>query len=381
MDNGERVEWSELPKELLPTIGKKLDTRIDIVRFRSVCSTWRSSIPLFRSNSPRFPLIFPSPLRTPAYLCQSTIYRLQSLNPSSTSSNKAWLIKVEQDSNSGGKFRLFDPISNRRTRYPNKTLNLFDFRLVELTKAYTLRYQVKASSISTNEIEQVLSVCDISIFGVNKVVMFPDSPWTNVNASAAFAIFNDGKLGFAKSGDEELILVDRNSFDYDDIIVYKGQFYVINSLGIVSWIDHSSLKLVQFLPPLCGLGSQKHLVESCGALYVVDRYLDRERRRVENDAFYMGGKDCAQSIGFKVYRFDEEWGRWELKESLGDRAFVLGNDCCFSVMAKELSGYKRNCIYFTDQNETRVFSLEDCSVGYLSYFEDSHPSWPLPNLL
>ncbi|XP_030973858.1 putative F-box protein At1g65770 [Quercus lobata] len=388
MDDGERVEWSELPKELLPTIGKNLDTRIDIVRFRSVCNTWRSSIPLFHTYSPRFPLIFPSPypapipIRTPAYLCQSTVYRLQRLNPSSTSSNKSWLIKVEQDSNSGGKFRLFDPISNRRTRYPNKTLNLFDFRVVELTKAYTLRYQVRVGlSTSTNEIEQVLSVSDISIFGVNKVVMFPNSPWTNVNASAAFVIFNDGKLGFAKSGDEELILVDRNSFDYDDIIVYKGQFYVINSLGIVSWIDHSSLKLVQFLPPLCGLGSQKHLVESCGALYVVDRYLDRERRRVENDAFYMGGEDCAESIGFKVYRFDEEWGRWELKESLGDRAFVLGNGCCFSVMAKELSGYKRNCIYFTDQYETRVFSLEDNSVGYLSYFEDSYPSWPLPNLL
>ncbi|KAM3709921.1 hypothetical protein ACJW31_02G211100 [Castanea mollissima] len=391
MDDGERVEWSELPKELLPTIGKKLDTRIDIVRFRSVCNTWRSSIPHFLSYSPRFPLIFPTPypastpIRTPAYLCQSTIYRLQSLNPSSISSNKAWLIKVEQDSNSGGKFRLFDPISNRRTRYPipNKTLNLFDSRVVELTKAYTLRYQFRAgSSTSTNEIDQVLSVFDTSIFGVNKVVMFPDSPWTNVNASAAFVIFNDGKLGFAKSGDEELLLVDRESVDYDDIIVYKGQFYVINSLGIVSWIDHSSLKLVQFLPPLCGLGSQKHLVESCGALYVVDRYLDRERR-VENDAFYMGGADCAQSIGFKVYRFDEEWGRWELKESLGDRAFVLGNDCCFSVMAKELSGYKRNCIYFTDQDEVRarVFSLEDNSFGYLSYSEESHPSWPLPNLL
>ena len=81
--------------------------------------------------------------------------------------------------------------------------------------------------------------------------MGPSLPWTNVNASAAFVIFNDGKLGFAKSGDEELILVDRNS------------------LGIVSWIDQSSLKLVQFLPPLCGLGSQKHLVESCGALLLL----------------------------------------------------------------------------------------------------------------
>ena len=149
-----------------------------------------------------------------------------------------------------------------------------------------------------------------------------------------------------------MILVDRNSFDYDDIIVYNGQFYVINSLGIVSWIDHSSLKLVQFLPPLCGLGSQKHLVESCGALYVVDGYLDKERRRAENNVFYKRGGDCAELIGFKVYRFDEDWGRWELKESLGDRAFVLGNDCCFSVMTKELSGYKR--IAFTSMIKMKL---------------------------
>ena len=122
----ERVEWSDLPKELLPTIGKSLDTRIDIVRFRSVCNSWRSSIP--SNNSPGFPLKFPNPYlptsatqaQAPAYLCESTIYRIQRLNPS-TSSNKAWLVKVEQDSNSGGKLRFFDPISNRRTRYPNKT--------------------------------------------------------------------------------------------------------------------------------------------------------------------------------------------------------------------------------------------------------------------
>ena len=256
----ERVEWSDLPKELLPTIGKSLDTRIDIVRFRSVCNSWRSSIP--SNNSPGFPLKFPNPYsptsstqaQAPAYLCESTIYRIQRLNPS-TSSNKAWLVKVEQDSNSGGKLRFFDPISNRRTRYPNKTLNLLDFRVIELTKAYTLRYKVRAgSTTSTNEIEQVVSVRDSSILCVTKVVMFPNSPWTNVNDSAVFVIFGAGILGFAKSAAESLTVVDDNDVvEYDDIIVYKGQFYVIDTLGNISWIDNSSLKLVPFLPPLCGL--------------------------------------------------------------------------------------------------------------------------------
>ena len=343
----ERVEWSDLPKELLPTIGKSLDTRIDIVRFRSVCNSWRSSIP--SNNSPRFPLKFPNPYlptsatqaQAPAYLCESTIYRIQRLNPS-TSSNKAWLVKVEQDSNSGGKLRFFDPISNRRTRYPNKTLNLLDFRVIELTKAYMLRYKVRAgSTTSTNEIEQVLSVRDSSILRVTKVVMFPNSPWTNVNDSAVFVIFGAGILGFAKSGAESLTVVDDNDVvEYDDIIVYKGQFYVIDTLGNVSWIDNSSLKLVPFLPPLCGLGGQKHLVESCGALYVVDRYFNKERRRVEHTNRYVRDCDGPKVVDFKVYKLDEEWGRWELEKSLGDQALVLGNDCCLSILAEKFTDRK-----------------------------------------
>ena len=147
---------------------------------------------------------------------------------------------------------------------------------------------------------------------------------------------------------------------------------MIDTLGNISWINNSSLKLVPFLPSLCGLGSQKHLVESCGALYVVDRYFNKERRRVEHTNRYVKGCDGPKGVDSIVYKLDEEWGRWGLEKSLGDRALVLGNDCCSSILAKEFTGYKRNCIYFNDQNETHVFNLEDSSFGDL---QDIHPSW------
>ena len=153
---------------------------------------------------------------------------------------------------------------------------------------------------------------------------------------------------------------------------------MIDTLGNVSWIDNSSLKLVPFLPPLCGLGSQKHLVESCGALYVVDRYFNKERRRVEHTNQYVRDCDGPKVVDFKVYKLDGEWGRWELEKSLGDRALVLGNDCCLSILAEEFTGYKRNCIFFNDQNETHVFNLEDSSFGDL---QNIHPSWLLSNFL
>ena len=56
--------------------------------------------------------------------------------------------------------------------------------------------------------------------------MFPNSPWTNVNDFAVFVIFGAGKLCFVKSGARSLAVVDDNGFEYNDITVYKGQFYV-----------------------------------------------------------------------------------------------------------------------------------------------------------
>ncbi|KAL0008400.1 hypothetical protein SO802_009902 [Lithocarpus litseifolius] len=52
------------------------------------------------------------------------------------------------------------------------------------------------------------------------VIMFPNLPWTDVNDSAVFVIFGVGRLGFAKFGAKSLAVVDDNSFEYDDIIVY-----------------------------------------------------------------------------------------------------------------------------------------------------------------
>jgi hypothetical protein len=275
-------------------------------------------------------------------------------------------MKVEESDS--GKLRLENPmLSNRDHRVIRynilkpKTLNLLNFRVVELTKAYTLRFQFPGGPINPFSF-------------VNKLVVFPNSAWTNADECSILMIFGDGKLGFAKCGDEKLTLVDGSS-NYDDIIVYKGQFYVVDRLGIVSWVDCSSLKLVPFLPPLCGLGSRKHLVESCGSLYVVDRYIDGERCfESEID----DGYTCSKVVGFEVYKLDEEWGRWVLVKSLGDQAFVLSSDCSFSVSAREFSGYKGDYIHFTDDNHQRlVFHLKDHSIHDLAFFlHHSEPLWP-----
>ena len=384
------MDWSDLPRDLLVRIGKSLDSGLDVLRSRGVCTSWRSSIPHFQARSPRFPLKFPQPPsalesgprpRPPFYLCESTLYLVQPLNhfpTASSSCNKGWLIKV-QESNSG-KLCLLDPLPNQKYRcspVPSNTLNLLNFRVVELRKAHMLGFQVPTPPRSETERSSALSY--LSVYWVNKVVMIPSSAWTDADESAVFVIFNEGKLAFAKYGDEEWTLVGDASVEYDDIIVYKGQFYVVDRLGNVSWIKCSSLELVPFSPPLCGLGYQKHLVESCGALYVVDRYLDRERRRIEN---YITQPCFPKTVDFKVFKLDEEECGWVLLRSLGDLAFVLGTDWCLSVLAQEFVGCKGNSIYFLDQHETRVFSLEDSSFADFEFsMDDSDLFWEAPTWL
>ena len=142
------LDWSALPMELLPLIGKTVQARIDVVRLRSVCASWRSSIPPLRGISSPLLLPFPFPINSAGgqtFLSQSTIYRLEPPddNPNlSTCSSKSWLVKVEEFE--PGRVRLLNPLSSLHISFlPDsfpKVINLLDFRVVEVGKEYKLQH-------------------------------------------------------------------------------------------------------------------------------------------------------------------------------------------------------------------------------------------------
>ena len=77
-NSGQQHQWADLPKELLEIIGKCFDSRIDVVRFRSVCSSWRSSVSCsFDTEIQRFSLKLPQPMNVNAVLVQSTICKME----------------------------------------------------------------------------------------------------------------------------------------------------------------------------------------------------------------------------------------------------------------------------------------------------------------
>ena len=132
------IQWADLPKELLEMIGKRLDSRVDTLRFRAVCTSWRSSVSLPSSDQETPPLILnlPDPISYAPLFIQTTICRMDSArkDPNSSSSSKSWLVKVGESNY--GKLKLFNPLTNQEIKYSPIALNLLEFKFVELSKAF-----------------------------------------------------------------------------------------------------------------------------------------------------------------------------------------------------------------------------------------------------
>ncbi len=76
-----------------------------------------------------------------------------------------------------------------------------------------------------------------------------------------------------------------------------------------------------------------------------------------------------KAIAFRIHKLDEEWGTWVDVKSLGDRAFVLGVDCSFSISSTDFLGGKGNCVYFTDDDDVKGKGLKSDSI-FLFRLED-----------
>ncbi|XVF18109.1 hypothetical protein REPUB_Repub10bG0183600 [Reevesia pubescens] len=389
-----RVSWSEdLPKELLEEIGKCVDAQFDIIRFRSVCTKWRKSLPSPRSNSrllhdpnsqnplPGFDSDSDSeslPDGRSLTLLTTTVCILNQY-PISSPISKPWLIKLVETQEK--KLRIVNPVSDAPvkdlpTTFP-KFMNLLDYSILEVNRGYICKDALIRLPWDENELFEFIMI--------TKVVILPESDWFKIDEDDNFMILflcTNG-LFLLRIGDKECRPVnkDEDEFHCDDIAVYEGCFYVVDRWGTLSSVDYSSSQLIKHTLPIVNGGSKKHLVVYSEDLYVVDRYNDRA--------------PDAKAIALKVYKWDKDWG-WKEVRSLDDRMLIIGKQLNFFVPIKELSGCKGNCIYFIDENRPwysdeddaligstghgiAVFNLADGRIRNLSSFSGySEMFWPPP---
>ncbi|XP_048637605.1 putative F-box/kelch-repeat protein At5g24040 [Brassica napus] len=91
-------KWSELPPEILHSISLRIDNSFDLIHFRSVCSSWRSSSILFRpKTSLRCPLlVYSSGYGDDRYILSRSVYLLKS---SDLNGPRYWLFKLQEKEN------------------------------------------------------------------------------------------------------------------------------------------------------------------------------------------------------------------------------------------------------------------------------------------
>ncbi|KAL4303849.1 hypothetical protein GQ457_10G023780 [Hibiscus cannabinus] len=137
------ADWSQLPPELLLLIGKRLEVRFDVLRFRSVCSSWRSSV------SPKvdhflLPTYLPSGYRYYGddyriRISRNTCYLIRLSDGDRSQAPTCWLVKIS-DGADRLKMQLLDPFSDYNAKslpenFP-KVLDLANFQVFELDHAY-----------------------------------------------------------------------------------------------------------------------------------------------------------------------------------------------------------------------------------------------------
>ncbi|XP_010436246.1 PREDICTED: F-box protein At4g35733-like [Camelina sativa] len=349
------IEWSDLPGDLLDYIANGLFSKVELLRFRSICKTWRSSVVTnkkrFRNHINRNRRRRLSSYDTrrcilcPAALCRVII---------SSCPDKGWLIKIRGIYGVSSKSKLLSPLSRNSIDSPSgKTLDLLKFTVSEIHQFYDVLYEYGSRSVSSYNFARVVLVGDlVFVVNCNKEIWWCNSneckkPWTRI--------------------------VDEEVENFSDILFHKGHLYALDWKGAIWWISLSELNIFQYGPstPLeyyevddC---KDKRLVEYCGDLCIVHRFCKK---------FTVKGVKLERTSGFKVYKMDVENVKWVEVKSLGDEAFVMATDSCFSVLAREYYGCLENSIYFIDKEDkkgdVKVFKLGDGSITKMA--DDSSSS-------
>ncbi|KAI5410435.1 F-box protein SKIP23 [Lathyrus oleraceus] len=411
------ADWSQLPKDLLHLISQKLNSQFYQLRFRSVCSSWRSSTPQNHHNHHHhlnLPPKFPNPSNNDSTnddstfpLSKRTLFLISP--PPNQQTLHPWLIKIGPDSRDQS--HLWHPLS-RDKHFPLHFPNLIDFNqlpVIDLGCEFVIgNFPSQSSSLPLNN----------SLY-MEKVVVFDADAdtWQIGNGKAKakanrcsvlLTIHISGKLAVFRCGDERCderwTIIPEMLTPYDDVCVFNGRPVAVDSTGRAVVVG-ADLSVELVAEPVFG-GDKKFLVESDGELLLVDKYLSclvsclRDDGDGEGDGggvyeIEHGFAECEfceigreRAVRFHVFRLDQKEKKWVEVKSLEDRVLFLGEDCAFSASAFDLRIGYGNCVIFRDdvysdsqssELGVGVFHLGQFRIAPLSCFPCySMFFWPPP---
>ncbi|KAG7626574.1 putative F-box protein [Arabidopsis thaliana] len=351
-------QWSDLPEELLDLIANRYSSNIDVLRIRSICKSWRSAVAMSKERLQfRFERYLPtSNKKIKAHLSPTTFFRITF--PSSCP-NKGWLVRTRQASKMYRKITLLCPLSGKRITRSHQTLDLLKVGVSEIRQSYEIQIfdglKDEKKALDSEIFSNYIKNSDKIPSGVFFRVAFLDNIFFAVN-------YHDNKIWCCKNreGSRSWTKIKNQVEDFSDIILHMGRIYAVDLKGAIWWISLSQLTIVQQTSstPLdyykydsC---QDTRLVEYCGDLCIVHE-LSITRNHIQ------------RTVGFKVYKMDEDLAEWVEVSSLGDNTLIVACNSCFTVVASEYHGCLKNSIYFSyydvkKAENIKVFKLDDGSI-------------------
>ncbi|XVF45602.1 hypothetical protein PTKIN_Ptkin02bG0219500 [Pterospermum kingtungense] len=340
------ADWSKLPPELLTLIAKRLVTRFDVIRFRSVCSSWRS---LYLPRPYPLPKCLPSNTRgryeySQVHITRDTLYlvRLPAGADHTAAASSCWVVNIREYTRCV-KVGLLKPLFDSKVKplplnFP-KVFDLTNFQVSELGHQFAVQYRVGID----HPVEEPQ-------YATRKKVALM---WSGTNSDDDFMMLTElGCLVYFRSGEKEWTPLENLGYKVDDFISFNGKFYVIERNGRTVVVDQSLN--VSFLEQFGSPTTKKLLVQSGDNLLVV-----------EMPFLVCCGPDAqfppnsSISVEFRIFRLDEEERKWNKMESLGDQILFLGLNDAISASASEFYWGKGNLIFYS-----RYLSFRPCYAYY-----------------
>ncbi|KAF8405484.1 hypothetical protein HHK36_010391 [Tetracentron sinense] len=335
-------DWSRLPRDLLEMIANRLTIYIDYLRFRAVSQDWRSSVSKVPNRLTCQPpwLMLPNSRRRETHrsffsLSENKVYHLElpeaSFRRRCCGSSQGWLVLAEESP----AIRLLNPLTRTQIQLPplSSFPNVLNFSISRIGREYLL-----LNSSGHRYYHNLREMRDLFL----KKVILSSSPSSADGDYIVMAILNEtGLLAFCRKGDLLWTVMAEALPYYEDVIYYKGLFYAVDKHGRVAICDvHSLSSMVTIIEPtLLSSGDILYLVNSSGEILLVSRYLEPGHAAAAE--FY---KTCR----FEVFKLDPSRLKWDEVKSLDDHMLFLGKNSSLSLLASDFSGFKGNCIYFTD---------------------------------
>ncbi|CAN0914066.1 F-box protein SKIP23 [Linum grandiflorum] len=330
------ADWSYgLPLDLLDRIVNLIDDEIDLLHFRSICSSWRSSAVRtgrrHRGCLTTASQVIPTDGLLPGFwwtaeshIQEHTIYLIND-----TLDLGGWLVDVkDRECKPYGK-RLCHPLRSfpfgSDPRHENtESPSAFDVR----------KYRVKRLN-------------QLYVWRMGGRYIKAAMKWSSSQEFVLLSIHATGdRLVKYDSQDQKWAVLDP-SVRYQDVILHKGKLVAVDSNGGAVMVGEYGEVIVVAYGSLIPLGNsrpehcsaKKYLVQSKedGELLLVDKYPDLP--------------DRPSRPAFKVYKLNEEEKKWvDVGNSLGDDVLFIGYGSAFAAsLYSDLLGYSaKNCIIFVD---------------------------------